>query len=58
MAEAKVTRERGGYMRTEEEAFPDFEELGGGEGAAGAEVGLEGGEGFFAGWTIWLGGVC
>ena len=31
----------GGWgRRTEEETFPDFEELGGGEWAAGAEVGL------------------
>ena len=45
---------RSGMRRTEEEAFPDFEELEGGEGAAGAEVGLEGGEGFFAGWTVYF----
>ncbi len=31
-------KKRGGF--TEEEAFPDLEELDGSEGAAGAEVGL------------------
>lgn len=40
------------WGRTEEETFPDFEEVGGGEGAAGAEVGLKGGEGLFAGWSV------
>lgn len=38
--------------RTEEEAFPNLEELDGGKGSAAAEVCLEGGEGFFAGWTV------
>ena len=33
-------RASGEGQRTEEEAFPDLEELDGGEGTAGAEVGL------------------
>jgi len=41
-----------GGWRTEEETFPDFEEVEGGERAVGAEVYLEGGEGFFAGWSV------
>ena len=41
--------------RTKEETFPDLKELDGGEGAAGGEVGLEGREGLFAGWTVCVG---
>ena len=41
---------------TEEEAFPDLEKLDSGEGAAGAEVGCQGGESFFSGWAVcWMG---
>ena len=40
--------------RTEEEAFPDLEELDGSEGSTGAEVCLQGREGFFAGRTVFM----
>ena len=46
---------RGGL--TEEEAFPQFEEFEVGEGAGGGQVELEGGEGFFAGWAVWMNGL-
>jgi len=42
--------------RTEEETLPGFEEFEFCKSVAGAEVGLQGGEGFFAGWTVC--GVC
>lgn len=38
--------------RTEEEALPDLEELDGSKDAAGTEVDLKGGKGFFTGWAI------